>query len=160
MVLPPPQDRATAVRRAQVGDAGAIADVFLAARATMRYLPELHSEDETRAFIRGVVDNSEAFVAIRDDRVVGFLCVRDHWLEHLYVHPDCFNKRVGTQLLEHAKVARPAGFQLWVFQDNDGARRFYERHGCRVARLTDGHDNEENLPDALYVWPATREPSV
>ena len=46
------------------------------------------------------------------------------------------------------------GFQLWAFQQNTGARRFYERHGCALVRLTDGADNEEKLPDALYVWPA------
>lgn len=32
------------------------------------------------------------------------------------------------------------------------ARRFYERHGLALARLTDGRDKEEKLPDAFYVW--------
>jgi hypothetical protein len=41
---------------------------------------------------------------------------------------------------------------LWTFQQNDGARRFYERHGLRLIRLTDGEDNEEKTPDALYAW--------
>ena len=46
----------------------------------------------------------------------------------------------------------PGGFRLWVFQANAGARRFYERHGLRVVRLTDGAANEEKTPDALYEW--------
>jgi hypothetical protein len=33
-----------------------------------------------------------------------------------------------------------------------GARRFYERHGLSVVRLTDGEGNEERAPDALYAW--------
>jgi hypothetical protein len=45
----------------------------------------------------------------------------------------------------------PQGFSLWTFQANLGARRFYERHGCRQVRRTDG-DNEENLPDILYEY--------
>jgi hypothetical protein len=32
------------------------------------------------------------------------------------------------------------------------ARRFYERHGLRAVRFTDGTGNEEKTPDALYEW--------
>jgi len=50
------------------------------------------------------------------------------------------------------KQERPDGFPFWVFQRNEGARRFYERHGCRLVELTDGSGNEEKEPDALYEW--------
>jgi hypothetical protein len=39
-----------------------------------------------------------------------------------------------------------------VFQRNEDARRFYERRGFRLVRLTDGADNMEREPDALYAW--------
>ena len=39
-----------------------------------------------------------------------------------------------------------------MFQKNEGARRFYERHGFRLVRLTDGDGNMEKEPDALYEW--------
>ena len=55
-------------------------------------------------------------------------------------------------MLEHAKTVSPERLELWVFQKNDGARRFYERHGFRLVRLTDGADNMEREPDALYAW--------
>jgi hypothetical protein len=151
---------ATTIRRADSADAEGIAEVFLEARATMDYLPDLESADETREFIRHILGEREVFVAVREDRPVGFVCLHGEWLEHLYVHPECFNMQTGTQLLERAKAIRPDGFQLWVFQQNEGARRFCERHGCAIARLTDGRGNEENLPDVLYVWPPTREPST
>lgn len=61
-------------------------------------------------------------------------------------------KGVGAALLTVAKERRPRGVQLWVFQRNVGARRFYERHGFTLVRLTDGQDNEERVPDALYEW--------
>ena len=41
---------------------------------------------------------------------------------------------------------------LWAFRDNGLARRFYEAHGCRPVRQTDGADDEEHMPDALYEW--------
>ena len=54
--------------------------------------------------------------------------------------------------MERAKERRPGGFQLWVFQQNATARRFYERRGFVLVRETDGSDNEERTPDALYAW--------
>ena len=37
-------------------------------------------------------------------------------------------------------------------QQNEGARRFYERGGLRAIRFTDGDGNEEKMPDVLYEW--------
>ena len=68
------------------------------------------------------------------------------------MHPDQQNQGIGTLLLDKAKERRPAGFTLWTFQKNVGARRFYERHGLEVVRLTDGEGNEEREPDVQYAW--------
>ena len=149
----------TIVRRALLADSAETAEVFLASRGTMTYLPRLHTEEDTRSFIAHIVRDLETFVAVRENRIVGFLALRGDWLDHLYVHPSRFNTRTGTKLFAEARFQRPEGFQFWVFQQNAGARRFYERHGSALARLTDGSGNEEKLPDALYVWPATRTPS-
>jgi hypothetical protein len=58
----------------------------------------------------------------------------------------------GRPLLEHVKRLRPERLELWVFQKNEGARRFYERHGFRLVRTTNGAGNVEQEPDALYEW--------
>ena len=144
---------ATTIRRATPKDAPDVAKVFLTARATMTYLPQLHTDDETRNFIGGVVENKETWVAERDGAAVGFAAIHGGWLEHLYVHPSRYNSGTGSRLFARAIEQHPEGFQLWAFQQNTGARRFYERHGCALVKLTDGADNEEKLPDALYVWP-------
>ena len=52
-----------------------------------------------------------------------------------------------------AKERRPRGLQMWTFQANGGARRFYERHGFVVMEATDG-DNEERAPDVRNEWHA------
>jgi GNAT superfamily N-acetyltransferase len=141
------------IRGAAPADAEAVADVFLAAKAEVTYLPELHTEMETRRWIGDVVLRGlEVWVAEENGRVVGFSALGDDLLEHLYVHPQAQNRGVGTALLTVAKERRPRGFRLWVFQKNAGARRFYERHGLTLARRTDGRDNEEREPDALYEW--------
>jgi GNAT superfamily N-acetyltransferase len=140
-------------RRATTADADSVADIFFAAKVEMTYLPQLHTEEETRDWMRDVVlRDLEVWVAEFDDRVTGFAALSDDLLELLYVHPQEQNQGVGTGLLELAKKRRPRGLRLWVFQKNVGARRFYERHGFTLARLTDGRDNEEREPDALYKW--------
>ena len=141
------------IRAAREQDAGRIADVFCSARAGMAYLPRLHTDAETRAWIAEVVlGTSEVLVADDGGRVVGFEALGDGVLEHLYLHPAAQGQGHGTRLLVEAKERRPTGLRLWVFQRNEGARRFYERHGFRCLRLTDGEDNEEREPDALYEW--------
>jgi GNAT superfamily N-acetyltransferase len=141
------------VRQAVPEDADAIADVFLAARAGMTYLPRLHSDDDVRRYFGEIVlPQGEVWVSLDDGEVVGFAALTGNVLGHLYVHPKAQSHGVGRELLEVAKGRRADGFELWVFQQNEGARRFYERHGCRLVRLTDGADNEERMPDALYEW--------
>jgi GNAT superfamily N-acetyltransferase len=142
------------LRRARPDDATAVADVFLAARAdAMAYLPQLHTDAETRAWIRDVVlIGYGVVVAEVDGRVAGFAALDADLLGHLYVHPDLQGQGIGDALLGRAKELRPDGFRLWVFQRNTGARRFYEGRGLRLVELTDGADNEEREPDALYEW--------
>ena len=141
------------IRRARSGDARAIGDVFVAARAEMTYLPEQPSDAAFRDFIAGeIMRRDEVWIAEAEGRVVGFLTLERDLLDHIYVHPDAQNQGIGSALLEVGKSTRPEGFRLWVFQKNEGARRFYERHGLRVVTLTDGRENMEQEPDALYEW--------
>ena len=139
------------LRRATSEDVEAVGDIFLRTRDLMTYLPRIPDEDRPK--LGGwIVERHEVWVAEEDGRILGFAGLDPGMLEHLYVDPDAQNRGVGTSLLEHAKALRPDGFQLWVFQENANARRFYERHGCGLVKLTDGADNMERVPDALYAW--------
>ena len=117
----------------------------------MTYLPRIPDEDRPR--LGGwFLEKHELWVADEDGVVVGYMGLRGDELSHLYVDGDARNRGLGAALLEHAKSLRPERLELWVFQKNEGARRFYERHGFRLLRLTDGRDNMEREPDALYEW--------
>ena len=94
----------------------------------------------------------DVWVAVMGGRLAGFVALSDDVLEHLSVHPEFQRRGVGTALLAKACELRPSGFQLWVFQQNAQARRFYESHGCVLLRVTDGAGNEERTPDAEYAW--------
>ena len=136
------------IRRATTEDVEAIVRVFEPSFATLDFLPELHTHEENLAFFGRCVVEGEAYV-LGD----GFSILAGDTLTHLYVHPDAIGTGIGHALFEHACERRPGGFEFWVFQRNERARRFYERHGCRCVELTDGSGNEERTPDALYRWP-------
>jgi len=98
-------------------------------------------------------NEKEVVVAEQEGRVVGFVALAErNFVEHLYVDPGRLGEGIGSALLEDAKRRMPAGFRLWVFQQNERARRFYENRGLTVVELTDGSGNEEKTPDALYEW--------
>ena len=149
------------IRPATAADVEAIVAVFEPSFATLAFLPVLHTHEEHLEFFGRAVAESETYVHDRDG-VDGFAIVDGDVLGHLYVHPDAFGAGVGSALLDEAKRRRPGGFELWVFQQNERARRFYERRGCVLVRLTDGAGNEEQTPDALYEWrpPSCDHPSV
>ena len=73
------------------------------------------------------------------------------WIEHLYVDATHTGRGLGAQLVDLAKAELGGQVQLWTFQSNAGARRFYERHGFVVVEMTDGN-TEERQPDMRYLY--------
>jgi len=139
-----------AIRQARRSDAETIATIFAKARgASMPYLPELHSAAEDIAYFRDVVLATEVVCVAERNEIVGFCAIRDHWLNHLYVDPDHQRTGIGTALLAVAAKQSPV-LNLWVFQRNTNAIRFYKKHGFVLVKQTDGKENEEKEPDALY----------
>ncbi|WP_244648612.1 GNAT family N-acetyltransferase [Neoaquamicrobium sediminum] len=98
--------------------------------------PAPESEGETIAEVGG--------------RIVGFIAVEGEWIEQLYLDPAWTGRGIGSRLLALATANMPVS-RLHCFQANDGARRFYERHGFRAEAFGDGFGNEEGLPDITYV---------
>jgi GNAT superfamily N-acetyltransferase len=129
-------------------------DIHLRARREcMSYLPDTHSCEEVLAWIREVMlAHEEVWVAEDEGRVIGFFALSDDLLYHIYVYPDLHGQGAGSALFDRVKELRPAGFRLWVFQRNTQAREFYEHRGLRVVELTDGSENQDREPDALYEW--------
>jgi GNAT superfamily N-acetyltransferase len=147
------------IRRAVYADAPAAAELWLRARAAAARAgtipPPVHDEDDVRGwFAAHVVPDCEAWVAREPDGSLAGLVVLDgDWLAQLYVDAGSTGRGLGSRLLAHALRERPGGLRLWTFESNAGARRFYERHGFREARRTDGAGNEEGAPHVLYVHP-------
>jgi GNAT superfamily N-acetyltransferase len=136
-----------------------IADMDAAARVhrtafdqALPWLTGLHTPDEDRWFYRErVFKTCQIWGAFNGGALTGIIAFRNDWIDQLYVLPEIQGRGVGNELLGIAKRIRNC-LQLWTFQRNAQARRFYEARGFVLVELTDGAGNEEKEPDARYLW--------
>ncbi|MEU3836240.1 GNAT family N-acetyltransferase [Streptomyces microflavus] len=145
------------IRPATARDAEAVTGVFLASRAAaMPYLPRVHSDEDTLAWITHVVLPTSTAVRVAEGaegELLGFAVLAgDDELDHLYLRPDALRRGIGSRLLAEVREAAGGPLNLYVFHRNTAARAFYERHGFTAVAFDDGGRNEENEPDVLYHW--------
>jgi GNAT superfamily N-acetyltransferase len=159
-----PTDPVTAevrVRRGEAEDGPAIASLYTAARvhAVPQMPPARHTAEEDVAFYSHRVAEPEvtAWLAEADGGLLGFALCTPTFLDSLYVRPDLTGQGIGSLLLDVVEATHPDGYELWVFESNDGARRLYERRGLVEVERTDGSGNEEKAPDIRMAW-RPREP--
>ena len=147
-----------ALRPADTADVEAIAEVMLTARdasVTAGSMPAaVHPASDMPRHVRDdLLPHREVWVAQPPDGpVVAVMVLDETWLDDLYVAPEHAGQGIGSALLDLAKTLRPGGFDLWVFEVNAPARRFYERHGLVAMERTDGAGNVERAPDWRYSW--------
>jgi GNAT superfamily N-acetyltransferase len=142
------------VRRARDDESDAVAALFRLSRETaMPYLPKLHTPEEDRSYFRDrVFAECVVWVAERNGALAGVCAFHEGWVDQLYVDPAHHRGGIGTALLRKAQDANEQ-LQLWAFQRDVNALRFYESQGFRLVKTTDGRDNEEREPDVLLAWP-------
>lgn len=139
------------LRAARSTDAGKLGAMISEAVAANAWKPKLHSAAQDVAHMGDLIDRGWVTVCESGGDVAGFLALDGAQVHSLYVIGKRQNAGIGSTLIGHAK-ARVQRLQLWTFQANAGAQRFYQRHGFSEAERTDGTRNEEGLPDISYVW--------
>jgi GNAT superfamily N-acetyltransferase len=147
------------LRPATAEDAAAMGTLHILAMRTLAFLPPLHTLDEAIAWMAGeVLPKHQVWAADVDGEVAGYIAFTDDWIEQLYVHPERHGQGVGAVLLAQVMADRRPR-RLWTFQQNIRARRFYERRGFVLIRLSNGAGNEERTPDVLYEWRGPADPN-
>ena len=144
------------VRRAEQQDVGPAAEVYLRSRhaAAPAIPPLVHVDDDVRGWFAEVVFPRQELWIAEDASctVIGLMVLDGDFVDQLYVDPAYVGGGIGSELLAVARSLRPGGLQLWTFQSNDGAKRFYERHGFIAVEWADGAGNEEQAPHVRYLW--------
>jgi ribosomal protein S18 acetylase RimI-like enzyme len=146
------------LRQASLEDAKAISNIYLASRKKfVSFAPLAHSDESIHKWvIETLIPAGQVIVAEKDAIIVGMLALSKSkdigWIDQLYLSPEVVGQGIGSLLVEAAKTKLGSPIRLHVFQENVKARRFYEKHGFQIVKLTDGSQNEENCPDVLYEW--------
>jgi GNAT superfamily N-acetyltransferase len=122
-------------------------------RASLPFVPELHTpQEDLRRFVEGLFPYTEFWLAEAPAAgLVGYIAFRQDFIEHLFLHPQHQGRGLGSRLVAKA-MDGASELNLWTFQQNHRARRFYEGHGFVAVMETNGADNEERMPDVLYRW--------
>nr|WP_274705711.1 GNAT family N-acetyltransferase [Salipiger pentaromativorans] len=117
--------------------------------------PRLHSGAEDIAHAGAMIENGWVTVAeaSRTGALLGFLAREGAYIHALFITPQAQRNGVGRRLIAAAQAACDR-LDLWTFEANTGARRFYERAGFAVIARGDGEANDEGLPDIHYRWQA------
>ena len=140
------------LRLATEADAAEIAALFATSRRLLTFLPDLHTIEEDRVYVRDkVLRDFRVTVAERDGAIVGFMAELEGWIEHLYIDAAQLRSGAGSALIADAQ-SRNEDLQLWCFANNLRGRAFYERMGFEAVKFTDGAGNEQKAPDILYRW--------
>ncbi|MGX7705066.1 GNAT family N-acetyltransferase [Methylobacterium sp. Gmos1] len=106
-----------------------------------------------------------AFIAETADAPVGFVCAvgveDERWgtlIDNLHVLPEAKGRGLGAGLLAAAadwslRSYPDSGIYLWCFEQNEAARRFYERRGgVAVERSTHNVPGGGDRPVIRYHW--------
>jgi len=136
------------IRAATAGDAAALGDILQDWLDATPWMPKLHDRAETRGFLGHVIATQEGVVA---GECSGFLALDGADISCLYLADTARGQGIGKALLDHAKSARDR-LDLWTFQANTGALRFYRREGFVEVKRTEGATNDERLPDVRLSW--------
>jgi len=147
-------ETALRIRRAGRHEARAAAEILLRSRhASVPAIPPLvHTEDDAKEhFAKTFRESADVWVVEVDDAIAGVMVLNGNWVDQLYIDPDWTGQGLGSLLIDKAKTEYPEILELWTFESNVGAQRFYERHGFIAVGRTAG-ENEEGAPDIHYRW--------
>jgi GNAT superfamily N-acetyltransferase len=146
---------ATSIRPYQDRDEADVVGVwYRSGQVVYTFLPEWQSLTLKRAgeiFREVIRPGCNIWVGVHDEQVVAFLAMNGSYVDRMYVDPAEWRKGWGTKLIVFAKTLFPDGLELCTHQENQGARKLYEKHGFRAVRFGVSPP-PESVPDVEYHW--------
>lgn len=115
------------------------------------WLKGLHTPQEDQWFYENCIFTQCNIWAVFAPEMTGIIAFKTGWIEQLYILPEFQGRGIGSVLLKQAQQTFPH-LQLWTFQRNIQAQKFYGKHGFTAIDQTDGRNNEEKEPDILFEW--------
>ena len=122
------------VRKGRPSDVPRLLEVWRrAVAATHDFLAEEDRDAIERLVASEYLPNAELLVAAdQNDAPVAFLGGRSREIESLFVDPAAHGRGAGTMLMKAFDAAGTGELSVEVNEQNEAARRFYERRGFRI----------------------------
>jgi GNAT superfamily N-acetyltransferase len=110
--------------------------------------------EDINYFREHILPQNQVWVTVDErDYPLGFMAIKDEFIDQLYFHPDHWRKGLGAQMLAHARTLSPRRLWLYTLQINLNARAFYEKNGFKVVEFGISPPPESE-PDVKYAWEA------
>lgn len=95
--------------------------------------------------LKYALPESEPYGIMINQRLAGYIGIRAHKIEMLFIHPDFFGQGLGSQLLEYA-VHELKCAKVDVNEENPKAYEFYLKHGFKIISRDELDDNGKPHP--------------
>ena len=115
-----------------------------------------HTPERQQNYLRAKMQQGTRVFLLSDERPAGIVSVTGSLIENLYVLPECQNCGYGSCLLDFAIRECVGAPTLWILDNNDGARRLYERRGFRATGRS--HPLSETLSEIEFVLTTGAQP--
>lgn len=145
------------IRIATQADSDVITNIYLSSRkAYVSFAPLIHSDSAIQHWINDIlIPNAQVWLVEQDKVMIGMMAIIEknkiNWIDQLYILPGHTGHGIGSLLIDKVKSFH-LPIRLHTFQENIGARKFYEQHEFKILEFSDGSENEEHCPDMLYEW--------
>ncbi len=94
--------------------------------------PAAFFKKDSKNFSSYTIRRCRNLVFEENGRISGVISFSDDYIEGLFVLPECWNRGIGSALLNSAADGKKE-LRLQVYADNARAVGFYSRHGFRIA---------------------------
>lgn len=129
------------IRKANIHDISRIAEILVFVKR-INYRSIFHNDDysfnelQVLSVAKEYAENDMLNnIWVYDDGIVkGMIHIDKSEVKELYVDYFFQGQGIGAELIEFAKSKYPVKF-LWVLEKNNGAIRFYERHGFHKTHI-------------------------
>lgn len=122
------------IRRSTDGDLPRLLDLWRrAVAATHDFVTPEHRAEIDEIVATQYLPRADLLVAVdQDDRPLAFLGGKDTAIDSLFVDPEFHGQGIGSRLVEEFARGSKGELKVDVNEQNESARRFYERIGFRV----------------------------
>jgi len=139
------------LRPCLASDAAEVVEFYLDIRRDT--VPIVHTHEETEAWLIGFcIARGSSWVWESEGGLCAWVDLHGDWVDQLYCRRGSTGQGIGKELIDWAKSQSSGRLQLYTFQVNEGARRFYRREGFQEVEFGDGSSNEEGQPDVKLLW--------